>query len=200
MALNLRQEIGRLLERKPMSRRHSPGASRKGLPSSIIWIVVIVVTIVVVGGFALSGLGGVSAARNGSQVDFTLNDFSGKAVHLSDYRGKTVLVNLWASWCPPCRAEMPDLISFYQAHQSQGFVLLAVNSEDTANSAQQFAQQEQMPFPVLYDPSGTVSRLMGSNGLPSTYVIDRNGNVRFEWTGQISPAILAQQVVPLLTP
>ncbi len=181
-----------------MSSRHSPGASRSRSSSPMIWIVLIVVTIVVVGIFALSGLGALSAGRNGSAVEFTLNDFAGKSIHLSDYRGKPVLVNLWASWCPPCRAEMPDLIKFYNAHQADGLVLLAVNSEDDANAAQQFVREKQMAFPVLYDPGGTVSRIMGSNGLPSTYMLDRNGNLRFSWTGQISPAILDQRVAPLL--
>ncbi|HEX7593963.1 MAG TPA: TlpA disulfide reductase family protein, partial [Anaerolineae bacterium] len=67
----------------------------------MIWIVVILVTLVVIGIFALSGLGALAAGRNGSAVEFTLNDFAGKSIHLSDYHGKPVLVNLWASWCPP---------------------------------------------------------------------------------------------------
>ncbi len=182
-----------------MSRRHSPGASRRRSSSPLMWIVIIFVTLVVVGVFALSGFGALAVGRSGSAVEFTVNDFAGKSIHLSDYRGKPVLVNLWASWCPPCRAEMPDLIKFYHAHQADGLVLLAVNSEDDATAAQQFVREKQMAFPVLYDPGGIVSRIMGSNGLPSTYLLDRSGNLRFAWTGQISPAILDQRVAPLLT-
>ena len=181
-----------------MRRRRPRGASRGAFPPTI-WIVFVIVTIVVVGIFSLSGMGSVSTSRNASAVEFALNDFSGKSIHLSDYRGKPVLVNLWASWCPPCRAEMPDLIKFYNAHQADGLVFLAVNSEDDANAAQKFVNEKQMSFPVLYDPGGTVSRIMGSNGLPNTYLIDRDGSLRFSWTGQISPAILDQRVAPLLT-
>ncbi len=163
-----------------------------------MWIGVGFVVLVLLGVFVLSGFTGIAVAKPDSQLQFTLNDFSGKPVHLSDYRGKPVLVNLWASWCPPCRAEMPDLIQYYNAHQAQGLVLLAVNSEDNPNSAQQFIREKQMPFPVLFDPNGETSRLFRSNGLPSTYFIDPSGNLRFSWTGQISPTILDQRVTPLL--
>ncbi len=152
----------------------------------------------IVGILGYSGIGNAAAARLGSIADFTLNDLSGKPVRLSDYRGQPVLVNLWASWCPPCRAEIPDLIKFYTAHQAEGLVLLAVNSADDLNSAQQFAKEKAMPFPVLYDPSGSVEHLFRVDGLPSTFLIDRSGTVRFTWTGQISPAVLDQKVAPLL--
>ena len=182
-----------------MSRRRSPSATHANSHSSMMWIGVIIVLVAIVGAFALSTVDSLSASRQGSTVDFTLNDFSGKSIHLSDYRGQPVLVNLWASWCPPCRAEMPDLIRYYNAHHADGLVLLAINSEDNSNSAQQFATQQQMPFPVLFDPNGTAERVLGANGLPSTYFVDRTGAVRFSWTGQISPSILEQRVTPLLT-
>ncbi len=182
-----------------MGRRHSPGSARTNSPSLVMWIGIAIVTVILIGTFAISGFAGASVAKKGSTVDFALNDFAGKNIKLSDYRGKPVLVNLWASWCPPCRAEMPDLINYYNSHQTQGLVLLAINSEDTADPAQQFVREKQMPFPVLFDPAGQISKVFGSNGLPSTYLIDRSGNLRFSWTGQISPAVLDQQVTPLLT-
>ena len=178
-------------------RRRRPRGSSRGTFPQMLWVFVIFVVIVVVGVFSLSGMG--STSRNSSAVEFALNDFSGESIHLSDYRGKPVLVNLWASWCPPCRAEMPDLIKFYNAHQAEGLVFLAVNSEDDASAARKFVSEKQMTFPVLYDPGGTVSRIMGSNGLPDTYLIDPSGSLRFSWTGQISPVILDARVLPLLT-
>ena len=155
-----------------------------------MWISVILVVVAIVGAFALSTVDSLSASRQGSAVDFALNDFSGKSIRLSDYRGKPVLVNLWASWCPPCRAEMPDLIRYYNSHRGDGLILLTVNSEDNSNSAQQFVSQQQMPFPVLFDPNGNAERIFGADGLPSTYFVDRSGIVRFSWTGQVSPVIL----------
>lgn len=153
----------------------------------------------ILGGLGLSGLGNVSTARIGSTVDFSLNDFSNKPIRVSDYRGHPVLVNLWASWCPPCRAEMPELIKFFDDHQADGLVLLAVNSADDANSARQFISDQKMPFPVLYDPKGTAERLFNTDGLPSTFLIDKAGVLRFAWTGEISQSILNQQVAPLLS-
>jgi len=94
---------------------------------------------------------------------------------------------------------MPDLIKYYNAHQAEGLVLLAVDTSDQANPAQQFVREQQMPFPVLFDPSGAVQQAFGANGLPSTFLIDRNGTLRFTHTGQISPAILEQRVTPLLS-
>ncbi len=180
-------------------RRHSSAPSRSAARSPIVWVIAtVLVTMMIVGGLGFSGLGSVSVARVGSNADFTLNDFSSKPVRLRDYRGHPVLVNLWASWCPPCRAEMPDLIRFYEAHQAQGLVVLAVNSADDYNSAQQFAHEQGLPFPVLYDPKASAERLFGANGLPSTIFVDPSGTVRFAWTGQITPTVLDQNVVPLL--
>ncbi len=131
-------------------------------------------------------------------VDFELQDFSGRTVRLSDYRGQPVLINLWAAWCPPCRAEMPDLVRFYQEHRADGLVMLAVDSADTREKAEVFMRDQPMPFPVLFDPKGKVMDTFGMQGLPSTFVVDRNGQVRFAWTGQITPSILARRIVPLI--
>lgn len=131
--------------------------------------------------------------------DFDLEALDGGRIKLADLRGKVVMVNLWASWCPPCRAEMPDLIKYYNEHQAEGLVLLAIDSEDDKDAAQQFIREKQMPFPVLFDPNALAARTFGSKGLPSTFLIDRTGAVRFSWTGQISPATLDQRVTPLLT-
>ncbi len=94
---------------------------------------------------------------------------------------------------------MPDLINFYNTHQAQRLVLLAVNSADNRDSALQFVREKAMPFPVLFDPAGNVERLFGVDGLPSTFLIDSSGTVRFSWTGQISPTMLDQRVAPMLS-
>ncbi len=138
------------------------------------------------------------AIHSEGPVDFELPDFSGRTIHLSDYRGHPVLVNLWAAWCPPCRAEMPDLVRFYQAHQAEGVILLAVDSADTRQKAEAFMQNQPMPFPVLFDPKGRLMDSFGVQGLPSTFVVDTSGKVRFAWTGQITPGILESRIVPLI--
>lgn len=188
-------------ESDTMSRhRGASGPSRSGVSSPIVWAIAsIVFSILIVAALGLGGLSNVSDAPIGSRVDFSLNDFSNQPVRVSDYRGHPILVNLWASWCPPCRAEMPDLIQFYRDHRADGLVFLAVNSEDDANAARPFIQEQAMPFPVLYDPEGTVQRLFHSKGLPSTFFIDKSGRLRFSWTGQISPRVLGDRVLPLLS-
>lgn len=183
-----------------MARRRSPNPSHKHRLSPVMLAVVAVIFVILIASFVFQGSISASATnRNSSQVDFVSNDFNGKPVHLADYRGKIVLVNLWASWCPPCRAEMPDLIKYYNDHQADGLVLLSINSQDNMTSAQQFVREKQMTFPVLFDPDGKVGQIFHTDGLPDTFLIDRAGNLRFSWTGQILPAILDQRVTPLLS-
>ncbi|MGE5139245.1 MAG: TlpA disulfide reductase family protein [Rudaea sp.] len=186
-----------------MARRK--GSSRGSRPRSfsplfgLAVLVVVLLGLGAAGGLLSGGSASASASRSGSSVAFTVNDFNGKPVTLSDYRGHPVLVNLWASWCPPCRAEMPGLIQFYGEHKGDGFVLIAVNSTDTLSPAKQFAQQQGMDFPVLFDPEGKLMQTFGTEGLPASYLIDRNGNIIFSHVGGMSPSMLQTQIAPLLS-
>jgi cytochrome c biogenesis protein CcmG/thiol:disulfide interchange protein DsbE len=112
--------------------------------------------------------------------DFTRERLEGAVVRLSDLRGQIVVVNLWASWCPPCRAEMPDLLQAYQAEKDKGVVVLGVNatSQDTEQAAAAFASANRVDFPILLDRQGEVSRLYQLRALPSTFFIDRQGIIR----------------------
>jgi cytochrome c biogenesis protein CcmG/thiol:disulfide interchange protein DsbE len=130
--------------------------------------------------------------------DFTLQTLDGRSVKLSDYRGQVILLNTWASWCPPCRAEMPDLEAYYREHKEDGFVVLAVNDEESASTVANFIQAQGFTFPVLLDPEGKVMSQYGVRGLPTSFLIDRNGMVRGVWSGQLSPERLKQIVDPLL--
>lgn len=156
-------------------------------------------------GLTLIALGAVSLARQSGAfeehkvVDFTLPDFSGNATHLSDFRGRPVLVNLWASWCIPCREEMPALIEFAQQHQREGLVLLPIDVQDEEANAIKFMREQNMTMPVLFDPAGSVFPVLGANALPATFVIDRSGAIRFAWVGPLSPATLDSRVKPLLS-
>jgi cytochrome c biogenesis protein CcmG/thiol:disulfide interchange protein DsbE len=109
---------------------------------------------------------------------FTLKTLNGSQVSLSQFRGHPVLINFWASWCAPCRLEMPELVRAYQAHQAEGFVILAVNvtHQDTIQEAQRFAAEFDMSFPVLLDETGEVAdNLYQLRGLPSSTFVDSNG-------------------------
>ena len=111
--------------------------------------------------------------------DFTLTDANGQAVTLSDLRGQVVMINFWASWCGPCRQEMPLLEQIHQRYEPLGFTLLGVNVEENSSDGQAFLQDRPVSFPVLYDPANGISKLYDVVAMPTTVLIDRQGNVRY---------------------
>ncbi len=130
--------------------------------------------------------------------NFTLLSPAGESITLSDYQGQVVLVNIWATWCPPCKAEMPDINAFYEAHKDEGFVVLAVNSQEDAATVDDFIQAKGFSFPVALDTQGEVMRLYQALGLPTTYIIDRNGTIQHVQTGTITSQQLKEIIEPLL--
>jgi thiol-disulfide isomerase/thioredoxin len=117
--------------------------------------------------------------------DFTLPDLDGKPVKLSDYRGKVVLVNFWATWCPPCRREMPSMERLSQRLKGQPFVILAVNQQEEVDQVFAFTGQlDPAPtFPILFDRNSTVSHAWGVLGLPSSFIVDKQGRVVYRAMG-----------------
>lgn len=111
--------------------------------------------------------------------DFTLGTLDGGQVTLSDFRGQPVLINFWATWCEPCRIEMPEIVRAYEAHSDTGFTVLAVNltDQDALDDIQAFVEEFGMAFPVLLDSNGEVSRLYGLLGLPMSIFVDRAGRI-----------------------
>jgi cytochrome c biogenesis protein CcmG/thiol:disulfide interchange protein DsbE len=111
---------------------------------------------------------------------FSLEALGGGTTGPSDQDGSIVVLNFWASWCPPCRAEMPDLERTYQAYRARGLVVLAVNAthQDSESDAAAFADEFGLTFPVLLDRSGLVSNLYQTRALPSTFFIDREGVIQ----------------------
>ena len=109
-------------------------------------------------------------------ADFTLADLQGKTWHLQELRGKVVLVNFWATWCPPCRKEMPDLDALYNKFKVQGLVVLAVSDEGTAKVAP-FIAEHKISYPVLLDPGRKVNDLFIVEGIPKSFVYDRSGKM-----------------------
>ncbi len=111
-----------------------------------------------------------------AKADFTLNDLQGKPWHLRDLQGKVVLVNFWATWCPPCRKEMPDLQALYDKYKDQGFVVLSISDEDAAKVAP-FIDERKISYPVLLDPGRKVNELYQVEGIPKSFVYDREGKL-----------------------
>ncbi len=114
--------------------------------------------------------------RRRASADFELRDLSGKEWRLSGLRGKVVLVNFWATWCPPCRKEVPDLGALYSRFQQEGFVVLAISDEDAGKVAA-FVKEHGVRYPVLLDPDGKVGKLFGAEGIPKSFVYDHDGRL-----------------------
>jgi peroxiredoxin len=109
--------------------------------------------------------------------DFTLENLEGKKVSLKDYRGKVVFLNFWATWCPPCRLEMPSMNRLYNEYKDKGLVILAINLRENADRARTYRDQEELDFPILLDRNGEVGLMFGVRSIPATYLIDRTGTV-----------------------
>lgn len=131
--------------------------------------------------------------------ELSLENLNGGTESLADYRDQVVLVNNWATWCPPCKAEMPTLAAYYKEHRSKGFTIIAIEAGDSREAVAPFVQSYQLEFPIWLDPDGASLKAFGNGNLPNSYVIDRSGTIRYAWTGEISKAMLERYVSPLLT-
>lgn len=132
---------------------------------------------------------------------FTLDTLSGESTALADHAGEVIIINMWATWCGPCRAEMPALQTFYDEHRDQGLEILAVNNtvNDGEASVQDFVDEFDLTFPILLDRDGDVTRQYQVRSLPATFVIDRSGVVRSViFGGPIDKATLEAEVGVLL--
>jgi len=127
-----------------------------------------------------------------------LVDVNGQSVALADYAGQVVLLNNWATWCPPCRAEMPELQAYHTAYQEQGFTVIAVEAGDPASQVQQFVEEYGLTFPVWVDTGQQALTVFRKLALPNSFVIDREGQVRLAWSGAITLDVLEKYVTPLL--
>ncbi len=119
----------------------------------------------------------VTTAGSPKAIDFTLKDLEGKTHKLSDYKGKIVFLNFWATWCPPCRAEMPSMQKIYETWDSKKFVMLAVAVKQNRDVVKNFIEENAYNFPVLLDSDGKVAGMYRVRGIPTTYLIDKEGNI-----------------------
>ena len=123
---------------------------------------------------ALARLAADDAKRQ--NADFTLVDLTGRSWHLRDLKGKVVLVNFWATWCPPCRKEMPDLQALYDKYKDRGFLVLSISDEETAKVSP-FIAERKISYPVLLDPGRKVNDAFVVEGIPKSFVYDREGKL-----------------------
>ncbi len=121
-----------------------------------------------------------------AHADFTLTDLNGRTWTLKNLRGKVVLVNFWAAWCPPCRKEMPDLESFYNRYKAQGFIILGI-SDEKATTVAPFIRDHKVTYPILLDPGRKVHQLYSVEGIPMSFVYDREGKLVAEAADMRTP-------------
>ena len=119
----------------------------------------------------------------GEAANFTLKSAEGSNIRLSEYRGQVVLINFWASWCGPCRQEMPELDKLHQKYQDLGFTVFGINVEQDRASADRVLRDIPVSFPVLFDDENLVSELYQVDAMPVTVLVDRSGTVRFAHKG-----------------
>lgn len=130
--------------------------------------------------------------------ELQLLDVNGQVVDLKAYAGQVVLLNNWATWCPPCRAEMPTLQAYHTAHQEQEFTVIAVEAGDPIEQVRLFVDEYGLTFPVWVDTHQQALAVFRNMALPNSYVIDQAGQVRLAWNGAISLETLEKYVTPLL--
>jgi len=130
--------------------------------------------------------------------DLGLNDLQGNPVSVKDYLGKVTLVNMWATWCPPCKAEMPTLEAFYKKYKDDGFIIVGINDGEAPHVVASFVQDFGLTFPIWLDQQYLSEKAFKTINLPSSFVIDRNGTIRLMWIGAISKKALENYVSPIV--
>jgi cytochrome c biogenesis protein CcmG, thiol:disulfide interchange protein DsbE len=133
-----------------------------------------------------------------SAPSLSLIDLQGNQVGLEDYRGQVILVNNWATWCPPCKAEMPTFEAFYQEHKEKGFTIVAIEAGQSQAEVVNFVNSYKLSFPVWLDAHNKALDAFRNQRLPNSYLIDRDGTVRLAWTGAISRQMLDKYVTLFL--
>lgn len=128
--------------------------------------------------------------------DFVLTYADGNQVKLSDLRGRPVILNFWATWCGPCRLEMPDLVRVYQEHAADGLVVIGVNFQEDAGRIEEFAEEFDITFPLVAD-AGDIARAYQVRVMPSSYFIDKDGIVKTRWLGVLTPSVIEKNLAAI---
>jgi len=148
-----------------------------------------------------TGNGGTCTKTEGTaNFDFTLKDMSGADVHLADYKGKVVLLNFWATWCAPCKMEIPEFVDAYAQYRDRGFVILGVLSEDDPSQEElrAFTSEFKMNYPVFRVHEGLENAFGPLWALPTTFLVDRHGAICMKHMGPVSKEMLEHEIRGLL--
>ena len=145
----------------------------------------------------ITGLSGVTMV-NRPAPDFTLTTFKGTTISLENLRGKPVVINYWASWCPPCRVEAPLLERTWRAYKKRGLIFIGVNIQDRKEDALNYIREFNITYPNGPDPTGEIAIDYGVSGLPVTFFVSRKGEVVRRWVGAIEKSVLISSIEEIM--
>jgi cytochrome c biogenesis protein CcmG/thiol:disulfide interchange protein DsbE len=145
----------------------------------------------------ITGLSGITMV-NRPAPDFSLTTFEGDTISLADLRGKPVVINFWASWCPPCRIEAPLIERTWRAYKDRGLVFLGINIQDRQEDALNYMREFDITYPNGPDPTGEIAIDYGVSGLPVTFFIDTKGEVVRRWVGAVENSVLTKAIEEIM--
>ncbi len=145
----------------------------------------------------ITGLSGVTMV-NQPAPDFSLTTFDGGTISLANLRGKPVVINFWASWCPPCRIEAPLIERTWRVYRDRGLIFLGINIQDRKEDALDYMREFDITYPNGPDPTGEIAIDYGVSGLPVTFFIDRKGEVVRRWVGAIETSVLNSSIEEIM--
>lgn len=145
----------------------------------------------------ITGLSGITMV-NRPAPDFTLTTFEGTAISLEDLRGKPVVINFWASWCPPCRIEAPLIERTWRVYKNRGLIFLGVNIQDRKEDALNYIREFDITYPNGPDPTGEISIDYGVSGLPVTFFVSSKGEIVRRWVGAIEKSVLISSIEEIM--
>jgi len=177
--------------------RASSGQNRQRGPRLRWWIWL--PALILLAGCSGSGSGTPDGITEGHRApDFQLEALDGSQVSLREHEGQVVLINFWATWCDPCRAEILDLEAVYRARRDEGFAVLGVNSQETRGAIEPFVTEMGMSYPILLDESGRVSKTYRPTGLPMSVLVDQKGIIQVRHLGLLTADQLQEYLADLL--
>jgi len=148
---------------------------------------------------ATMGTAGSADRSPDAMPDFELVDLDGKTIHLSDYAGKAVFVNFWATWCPPCRAELPDLVAIQNAYGGEQFTIIGISLDQTGSAGvKNFAQNNRLNYPIVMGNMDVVADYGNFRGIPSSFLLDRRHEKVKSYTGPVTREQLARDIKELV--
>lgn len=140
-----------------------------------------------------------SSSNHPAAPDFTVTDFSGEQISLSDLRGKVILLDFWATWCGPCRSEIPSFVQFASRYRDQGFRVLGIVIHDNPQNVPGFYRQFRMNYPVAMGSERLEGLYGGISGLPTAFLIGRDGNIYARFEGAVNPSFFERKIRELLS-